>query len=441
MIKKMVTNLLYKDLSYQIHGAAIEVRKDFGPGHKEKLYQKSFAEELKRRGIKFEREKSIKIYSPKDGQLVGLYRPDFIIDEKIIVELKAEKFVRQEEIKRIYDYLRNSKYELAYFINFASPRLFVRRIIYSNNRKPFGKNLLASICFILAFFSGIPAWGATLFLDLPTEKIYRGDAFEVAIRLDSSETAINAARAEVVFQPEMLEVVSLGKANSILVYWPEEPVFNNTGGRVTFIGGLPTPGFKDTDGLVGAITFIAQKTGEANLGFANDQSQVLVNDGRGSKAVLDVRSISLVINEPPPGYQLKKISPIIDIIPPDKFVPRISRSKNIFDNKYFVAFHTQDRESGLSYYEVMEIKDNQAGSWIKARSPHLLENQSGYVQVLVKAVDNAGNETIGEVTINIVNEKLIITFLAIVILCLVIAGVILYKLVRLILRRDQDGLE
>ncbi|MBI2356169.1 MAG: hypothetical protein HYV13_03125 [Candidatus Doudnabacteria bacterium] len=49
--------------------------------------------------------------------------------------MKAEKFVNRDEIKRIYDYLRNSKYELAYFINFASPKLYVRRIIFTNDRK------------------------------------------------------------------------------------------------------------------------------------------------------------------------------------------------------------------------------------------------------------------------------------------------------------------
>ena len=54
---KQYQNLLYKDLSYQIQGAAIEVRKNFGPGHKESIYQNAFAEELKSRDIKFDKEK------------------------------------------------------------------------------------------------------------------------------------------------------------------------------------------------------------------------------------------------------------------------------------------------------------------------------------------------------------------------------------------------
>jgi len=132
---KRLVNLLYKDLSYKIQGIAFEVRKNFGLGHKEQIYQKAFEEELKTRGIPYEREKTIKVFSPKTGKFIGLYRPDFIVDKKIIVELKTYKFVPKQEIRKIYDYLRNSKYELGYLINFASPKLYIKRIIFTNDRK------------------------------------------------------------------------------------------------------------------------------------------------------------------------------------------------------------------------------------------------------------------------------------------------------------------
>lgn len=135
MTTKNYQNLLYKELSYQIQGVAIEVRKNFGPGHKESIYQNAFAEELQLRGIKFEREKGIKIYSPKTRKFMGIYKPDFIIEDKIIVELKALGKIPKIFIDQLYDYLRNSKYELGYFINFASPRLYMKRIIFTNDRK------------------------------------------------------------------------------------------------------------------------------------------------------------------------------------------------------------------------------------------------------------------------------------------------------------------
>ncbi|MDP3764758.1 MAG: GxxExxY protein [bacterium] len=127
--------LLYKELSYQVQGAAIEVRKDFGSGHKESIYQNAFAEELKARKVKFEKEKAIKIYSPKTKNFIGLYRPDFIVEDKILIELKAVNKIPKMFIDQLYDYLRNSQYELGYFINFASPRLYIKRIIYTNDRK------------------------------------------------------------------------------------------------------------------------------------------------------------------------------------------------------------------------------------------------------------------------------------------------------------------
>jgi GxxExxY protein len=133
-------NLLHKELSYKLQGAAIEVRKSFGPGHKETIYQNAYAEELSSAGIKFDKEKSITIYSPKTGKRVGAYRPDFIIDNKVIVELKAVDPAPRKIIDQLYDYLRNSKYELGYFINFAPKRLYMKRVIFTNNGKTWIKN-------------------------------------------------------------------------------------------------------------------------------------------------------------------------------------------------------------------------------------------------------------------------------------------------------------
>jgi GxxExxY protein len=132
---KKVVNLLHKELSYKIQGIAFEIRKNFGLGHKEQIYQKAFEEELKSKNIPYEREKAIKIFSPKNGKFIGLYRPDFIIDNKIILEIKTYKFVPKDEMRKIYDYLRNSEYELGYLINFALPRLYIKRIIFTNNKK------------------------------------------------------------------------------------------------------------------------------------------------------------------------------------------------------------------------------------------------------------------------------------------------------------------
>lgn len=137
MNTRSTTKLLYKELSYQIQGAAIEVRKNYGSGHKESLYQNAFAEELTNRRIPFKREASIQIKSPKTGKLIGSYKPDFIVDDKIIIEIKALQVIPRKLIDQLFDYLRNSNFELGYFINFGGQKLCMKRIIYTNDRKQF----------------------------------------------------------------------------------------------------------------------------------------------------------------------------------------------------------------------------------------------------------------------------------------------------------------
>jgi GxxExxY protein len=134
IIKKQV-DLLYKELSYKIRGAAIEVKKNYGLGHKEVLYQRAFAEELALRKICYETEKAIKIYSPKTKKAIASYQPDFVVEDKIIVELKALEKTPQIAIDQLYSYLRNSDYELGFLINFSSNGVDIKRIIYTNGRK------------------------------------------------------------------------------------------------------------------------------------------------------------------------------------------------------------------------------------------------------------------------------------------------------------------
>jgi len=128
-------DLLHEQLSYAIRGAVIEVKKNYGSGHKELLYQRALAEELDLRSIKYEREKAIRIYSPKTKRVIGSYQPDFIVEDKIILELKALEKMPTRMIDQVYSYLRNSKYELGFLINFNSGGVDIKRVIYTNDRK------------------------------------------------------------------------------------------------------------------------------------------------------------------------------------------------------------------------------------------------------------------------------------------------------------------
>jgi GxxExxY protein len=66
---------------------------------------------------------------------MGSYQPDFIVEDKIIIELKALEQMPHKMIDQLYSYLRNSIYELGFLINFSSDGAAIKRIIYTNDKK------------------------------------------------------------------------------------------------------------------------------------------------------------------------------------------------------------------------------------------------------------------------------------------------------------------
>lgn len=125
-------NVLYKELTYKIRGALFEVKKALGGGHKENVYQKSVRQELEKRKVGFNEEKQIPIYY--DGKKVGTYRPDFVIENKVILELKVLPFVGKNEKRQLWTYLRDSEYRLALLANYSPAELQIERVIYDAAR-------------------------------------------------------------------------------------------------------------------------------------------------------------------------------------------------------------------------------------------------------------------------------------------------------------------
>ena len=125
-------NYLYEDLSHQIIGAAILIHKALGSGHKESIYHKALIEEFNKQKITFNTEQKIPI--SYNAVKVGIYQPDFVIEEKIIVELKAVPFLSKNHKDQLTHYLRGSTYKLGLLINFGEFHINVKRIIYDTAR-------------------------------------------------------------------------------------------------------------------------------------------------------------------------------------------------------------------------------------------------------------------------------------------------------------------
>jgi GxxExxY protein len=119
---------LYKDLSYKIRGICFEVKKALGLGHKEVVYQNAFELELQKHGITYTREKQLPVMY--ESKKIGVYQPDFIIDEKIIVEFKSLKFIGAIEKKQLSTYLRGSDYKVGLLVNFGGSDVEIERVVY-----------------------------------------------------------------------------------------------------------------------------------------------------------------------------------------------------------------------------------------------------------------------------------------------------------------------
>jgi GxxExxY protein len=131
--------ILYEDLSFKLQGIFFAIRNELGSGYKEKIYQKAFENYLRKAGLSFQKEFPIKVYSSA-GEFLGLYRPDFLVEDKIIIEIKAKRFLSKQEVAIVCDYLRNNEYEVAYLVNFGSKRFYFKRLIFTNDLKKWTKN-------------------------------------------------------------------------------------------------------------------------------------------------------------------------------------------------------------------------------------------------------------------------------------------------------------
>ncbi len=130
-------DLLYPELSYKTVGAIIyEVWKKLGSVFKESVYKKALEEEeFNNRNIAFESQKSIPIYY--NQKKIGVYVPDFIIDNKILVEIKHLPKLIFKEYKQAWYYLKGSNYKLLLLVNFGGKKLEIKRRIYDKARSNF----------------------------------------------------------------------------------------------------------------------------------------------------------------------------------------------------------------------------------------------------------------------------------------------------------------
>jgi GxxExxY protein len=132
--------LLYQDKTDKIIKTFYDVYNSLGYGFLEKVYGAALTIELCKRGFNVKRQCPIKVYY--DGQLIGDYFCDMIIDDLILVELKSVEVLMIAHEKQTMNYLKASEWEVGLLLNFGNKPEF-ERFIFTNDRKPLlKKNIL-----------------------------------------------------------------------------------------------------------------------------------------------------------------------------------------------------------------------------------------------------------------------------------------------------------
>jgi len=120
-------DLLYPELSYKINGVLFKVFRQLGGGHREKYYQEAVSFGLKECGINFKEQ----FYVPLkfDDKIVGKYYLDFLIEDKIVLELKRGNIVAVNNIDQVKGYLSALNLKLAIIVSFTFNGVKINRIL------------------------------------------------------------------------------------------------------------------------------------------------------------------------------------------------------------------------------------------------------------------------------------------------------------------------
>ncbi len=332
------TKILYKDLSFLIQGCCFEISKEYGTGQKESVYVNLLKESLEMKGLQVEKEKSIQIRSSKTGKIMGTYRPDLIINGKIIMEVKSTSYPIKQDERQLYHYLRNSNYELGYLVNFSTKSLFIKRIIYTNNNKPFLKIL--SCAFVLFFVWFGVSKAATLYAGSAYETVYEGETFVVEWYLDTEGASVNSLSLKLYFTPDTLEVAEASPGDSLISLWIKPPQFSNSQGVAELVGGAPL-GFKRTDAPIFRTIFRAKTSGRASISM-DQTSLALGGEAGGEPLPLRFRVLDFAVlpkdakpvaisspTHPDPDKWYKENRAVITFVPDPKEEYSYSMSSNL----------------------------------------------------------------------------------------------------------------
>ncbi len=127
MVAKTADEL--NDLSNRIIGMAIDVHKKLGPVFQEKIYEEALLNEFKKSGIGYEKEKVVRV--DYDGKSLGNQRIDLLVDDELILEIKACTKIIPIHRDQLISYLKSANKQLGLVLNFGRSRLEIKRVVHN----------------------------------------------------------------------------------------------------------------------------------------------------------------------------------------------------------------------------------------------------------------------------------------------------------------------
>ena len=124
----MKKELLYKEITEKIIGAAMEVHRILGPGFLEAVYEEALCIELKKKGLSYQNQVELKI-NYQGITLKHKYRADLIVEDKVIVDTKATTGLTDSDGAQIFNYLKATNKKVGLLINFGKKSLEWKRFI------------------------------------------------------------------------------------------------------------------------------------------------------------------------------------------------------------------------------------------------------------------------------------------------------------------------
>lgn len=119
------------DLSQQVIGCAFEVSNTLGAGFFEKVYEKALCVEFEKKGIGFKCQEPVIV--KYKGSIVGEYITDIIVENRLLLELKAVKSIASEHEAQLLNYLKATRLSYGLLLNFGKPKLAIKRMIWNHN--------------------------------------------------------------------------------------------------------------------------------------------------------------------------------------------------------------------------------------------------------------------------------------------------------------------